>query len=111
MVYHAFDCYVGDSDFGTGAASHGAVSCVSANVTAHGARTLRLRPLTAGSTYVEEVYYQLWLDIAAQRPFADTVQAGVHDTAEGLAWQVTVPAHGSTSVRYDTDLLLTHGPA
>ncbi len=106
-LYHGFDCYPGDSDSGTGTASNGSVSCVSDNVTASGARTLRLQPHTAGSAYVEEVYSQLWSDIAAQGMFSDTVRADDHDTAEGLSWQVTVPANGSVSVQYETDLLLT----
>lgn len=106
-LYHAFDCYPGDSDTGTGTASGGSVSCVSDHVTSNGARTLRLRPGTGGSTYVEEYYADLWSDIAAGNPFSDTVRADDHDTSEGLAWQITVPAGGSVSVQYSTDLLLT----
>jgi len=107
MLYHAFDCYPGNSDTGTGTASGGSVSCVSDNVTTNGARTLRLRPGTAGSTYVEEFYADLWTDIATGNPFSDTVRADDHDTSEGLAWQVTVPANGSLTVGYNTDMLLT----
>ncbi len=107
MLYHAFDCFPGDSDTGTGTSSGGSVSCVSDNVTSNGARTLRLRPGTAGSTYVEEYYADLWSGIATGNPFADTVRADDHDTSEGLAWPVTVPANGSVSVQYSTDLLLT----
>jgi hypothetical protein len=107
VLYHAFDCYTGDSDFGTGTSSDGSVSCVSDNVTANGAPTLCLTPLTAGSTYVEEFYNDLWSDISTGNLFSDTVEADDHDTAEGLAWQVTVPASGSVSVQYTTQLLLT----
>jgi hypothetical protein len=107
MLYHAFDCYPGDSDTGTGTASGGSVSCVSDNVTPSGARTLRLNPETGGSTYVEEYYGDLWSDIATGNPFSDSVRADDHDTAEGLAWPVTVPANGSVTVQYSTDLLLT----
>jgi hypothetical protein len=39
-------------------------------------------------------------------PFPDTVRADDHDTAEGLAWQVTVPANGSLTISYDTDMPL-----
>jgi len=107
MLYHAFDCYPGDSDTGTGTSSDGSVSCVSDNVTSNGARTLRLRPGAGGSTYVEEYYADLWSDIATGNPFSDTVRADDHDTSEGLAWQITVPADGSVTVQYNTDLLLT----
>ena len=107
MLYHAFDCYPGNSDTGTGTSSGGSVSCVSDNVSATGARTLRLSPGTAWSTYVEENYADMWSDIATGSPFSDTVRADDHDTAEGLAWQVTVPANGSVTVSYDTDMLLT----
>ena len=107
MLYHAFDCYPGDSDTGTGTSSAGMVSCVSDNVTSSGARTLRLNPGTGGSAYVEENYASLWSGIATGNPFPDTVQANDHDTAEGLAWPVTVPANGSVSLQYGTDLLLT----
>jgi hypothetical protein len=107
MLYHAFDCFPGDSDTGTGTSSGSSPSCVSDNVTSNGARTLRLRPGTGGSTYVEEVYANLWSDIATGNPFTDTVRADDHDTSEGLAWPVTVPANGSVSVQYSTDLLLT----
>jgi len=49
----------------------------------------------------------LWTDIATGNPFSDTVRADDHDTSEGLAWQVTVPANGSLTVGYNTDMLLT----
>ncbi len=107
MLYHAFDCFPGDSDTGTGTSSAGSVSCVSDNVTSNGARTLRLNPATGGSTFIEEHYADLWSDIAAGNAFPDTVRADDHDTSEGLAWQITVPANGSVSVEYNTDLLLT----
>lgn len=106
-VYHGFDCYPGDSDTGTGTASGGSVSCVSDNVTSSGARTLRLDPGTGGSAYVEEYYGDLWSDIATGTMFGNTVRADDHDTAEGLSWQVTVPANGSVNISYSTDLLLT----
>lgn len=106
-LYHGFDCFPGDSDTGTGTASSGSVSCVSDNVTADGARTLKLTPLTGGSSYVEEFYGQLWSDIASQGLFSNTVEADDHDTAEGLAWPVTVPANGSVTIQCTTDLLLT----
>jgi len=106
-LYHAFDCFPGDSDTGTGTSSGGTVSCVSDKVTSNGARTLRLRPTTGGSTHVEEVYSDLWAGIATGSPFPGTVRADDHDTAEGLAWQVTVPANSSVSVQSSTDLLLT----
>jgi hypothetical protein len=107
MLYHGFDCFPADSDTGTGTSSGGSVSCVSDNVTSDGARTLRLSPGTGGSTFVEEVYSDLWAGIATGNPFPNTVRADDHDTAEGLAWPVTVPAAGSVTVQYSTDLLLT----
>ena len=107
ILYHAFDCYPGDSDTGTGTSSNGSVSCVSDNVTANGAATLKLTPLTGGSKFVEEYFDQLWSDIAAQGRFSDTVEPTDHDTAEGLAWPVTVPANGSVTVQFTTDLLFT----
>lgn len=107
MLYHAFDCYPGDSDTGTGTSANGSVSCVSDNVTSNGAPTLRLTPGTGGSTFVEEIYADLWSDISTGNAFSDTVLAQDHDTSEGLAWSVTVPANGSVSVQYNTDLLLT----
>jgi Putative Ig domain len=106
-LYHAFDCFPGNSDTGTGTSSGGSVSCVSDNVTNNGARTLRLRPGTNGSTYVEEHYADLWSDTATGNLYPDTVRADDHDTAEGLGWQITIPASSSVSVQYDTDLLLT----
>jgi Putative Ig domain len=111
MLYHAFDCYPGNSDYGYGygSASGGSVSCESDNVTASGAQTLQLAPASGGSTYVEEYYDSLWSDIATGNPFSDTVQQGDHDTSEGLAWPVTVPAGGSVTVQYSTNLLLTQG--
>ena len=107
ILYHGFDCYPGDSDFGTGTSSNGSVSCVSNNFGTDGARTLKLTPLTSGSTFIEELYRNLWSDIAAQGLFSDTVEADTHDTSEGLAWQVTVPANGSITIRCTTDLLNT----
>jgi hypothetical protein len=109
VLYHAFDCYTGDSDYGTGTSSDGSVSCVSGNVTSNGAPTLTLVPgsAPAASTYVEEFYADLWSDISTGNTFPDTVETDYHDTAEGLAWPVTVPANGSVSVSYQTQLLET----
>lgn len=107
MLYHGFDCFPGDSDTGTGTASGGSVSCVSDNVTSSGARTVHLSPASTGSTYVEERFADMWSDIATGNPFPNTVRADDHDTAEGLAWPVTVPANASVSIQYATDLLLT----
>ena len=108
-IYHAFDCFAGGTDLGTGTAdtSMGSVSCVSANRSNDGSRrTLQLTPKSSsGSQFVEEYYQDLWGDIAAQRTFPDTVRADVHDTSEGLSWTMTVPANGSVSVQYATSLL------
>jgi hypothetical protein len=76
-------------------------------VTSSGARTLRLDPGTGGSAFVEEYYGDLWSGIATGNMFANTVRADDHDTAEGLSWQVTVPANGSVTISYSTALLLT----
>lgn len=107
-LYHAFDCFAGGTDRGTGASdpSTGAVSCLSSKVRADGGRrTLQLTPTTSGSHFVEEFYQDLWSDIAAQHEFTDSVRTDVHDTAAGLSWTVTVPANDSVSVEYTTALL------
>ena len=67
-VYRAGDCFLENSDFGTGAVGSGSVACVSTS-----GRIEQLVPITPGSHYMEALYNQIWAQIGIHGPMPDTL--------------------------------------
>jgi uncharacterized repeat protein (TIGR01451 family) len=106
ILYRAGDCYLQNSDYGFGAAdaATGSVSCVAgvdngSGTIVPGTRIEQWYPLSAGSSYNEDGYNEVWAKIGTQTAFANTCTqcANYIDNGAGLSWNVNVPAHGSVS--------------
>lgn len=98
-VYRAADCYLANSDFGTGqTGSQNSVACSSGN-----GRVEAWVPITPGSHFYEAGYDEVWRRIGQQLPFPDTCRCGENiDNGAGLSWSVQVPAGGGTVVAHRT---------
>ena len=106
ILYRAGDCYLQNSDqgFGAAGAASGSVSCVAGVDDGHGGfvpgtRIEQWYPLSAGSSYYEDGYSEVWAHIGTQAAFAnDCAQcANYIDNGAGLSWNVSIPAHGSAT--------------
>ncbi len=106
ILYRAGDCYLQNSDSGFGAAdaATGAVSCVAGvddgtGTIVPGTRIEQWYPLSAGSSYYESYYYNVWTQIGTQTAFANSCEqcANYLDNGAGLSWNVTIPAGGSVT--------------
>jgi hypothetical protein len=101
-LYQAADCYVADSDQGTGIldATTGTPTCIHDN--GDGTQVaLALTPLTAGSTATEEMFSSVWSDIASQVPFSGNCSCDTElDNGFGLSWPVQL--QGTTPVGVDS---------
>ena len=113
ILYRAGDCYLQNSDFGLGSAdaATGAVSCVvgvenSLGETVPGERYIEWKPLTAGSSYYEARYSEIWSKIGAQQAFGNSCSrcSEYIDNGAGLSWNITVPAGGQVTYSHLTTL-------
>ncbi len=106
ILYRAGDCFLQNSDRGFGSAdpASGAVSCVAAvsdggGGFVPGTRIEQWYPLTAGSSYYESGFDQVWAKIGTQTSFQNSCEqcANNIDNGAGLSWNVTIPAGGSVT--------------
>lgn len=102
ILYRAGDCYLQNSDegFGSVEASTGAVACVNAveenEELVPGSRIEQWFPLSAGSSYYEAGYLEVWNASVSGTAFPNTCRCTEHiDNGAGLSWNATVPAGGS----------------
>src|SRR4051812_15367384 len=72
ILYRAGDCFLQDSDTGFGEvdATTGAVACAAGSEP--GDRIEQLFPISAGSSYYEAGFSQVWSQIGLQQPFPNT---------------------------------------
>jgi uncharacterized repeat protein (TIGR01451 family) len=100
LLYRAGDCFLQNSDLGFGdvESATGAVACRagvddgSGNVVP-GTRIEQWFPLSAGSSYMEAGYSDVWARIGSQQPFPNTCECSVYiDNGAGLSWAGTVAA-------------------
>ena len=86
IVYRAGDCYVANSDFGTGTINLASrtVSCVSDETT----RVQQWQDQTTWTqaTMEEAFYSSIWARIGAQEMFANVASEEVQDNGAGLSW-------------------------
>lgn len=98
-VYRAGDCYLQDSDYGTGTVLDGvAPTCMAKPNSPNPNRYISLYPGSASSTYLEAYYGDVWRAVASGQPLNNTTVSHDHDNGIAIAWPVTVPAGGSVNV-------------
>jgi uncharacterized repeat protein (TIGR01451 family) len=109
IVYRAGDCYLQNSDDGFGRVDGAAVACrgvqdPDAATPAPGNRIEQWIPLTAGSSYYEASYNQVWSHIGSRLPFPNTCRCDEYiDNGAGLSWTVVVPAGGAVTLSHLTN--------
>jgi hypothetical protein len=100
ILYRAGDCYLQGSDRGFGFQDPGA-SAVGCSTNANNSPPARIEqwlPITAGNTYLEARYGDVWAAIGAHGPFSNTCLCDTSvDQGAGLAWRVTIPPGGSVT--------------
>lgn len=84
-LYRAADCYLSNSDYGTGAVTDRSASCVSAN-----GRQISWTDLSGGASFQEAFYSTIWNVVGTGQPFDGTARTDNHDNGAGLSWTVTV---------------------
>ncbi|MEA2826597.1 MAG: hypothetical protein QOG43_1036 [Actinomycetota bacterium] len=94
VVYRAGDCYLANSDFGLGAVTESSVACVST-----GGRVEQWVPITAGSSYMEAFYNQIWAQIGSRQPFPNSCRCNENiDNGAGLSWSVSIPGNSQRTI-------------
>jgi uncharacterized repeat protein (TIGR01451 family) len=110
LLYRAGDCFLQNSDLGFGdvESATGAVACRagvddgSGNIVP-GTRIEQWFPLSAGSSYMEAGYSDVWARIGSQQPFPNTCECAVYiDNGAGLSWAGTVVAGGTATYSHLT---------
>jgi uncharacterized repeat protein (TIGR01451 family) len=110
LLYRAGDCFLQDSDLGFGdvESATGAVACRagvddgSGNIVP-GTRIEQWFPLSAGSSYMEAGFSDVWARIGSQQPFPNTCECSVYiDNGAGLSWAGTVAAGGAATFSHLT---------
>jgi hypothetical protein len=93
VLYRAGDCYLQESDTGFGFVDEAnrAVGCSRNANNTPAARIEQWFPLTAGNTFMEARYSEVWAHIATRQPFANTTRAGESiDNGAGISWALSV---------------------
>ncbi|HEY5488621.1 MAG TPA: FGLLP motif-containing membrane protein, partial [Candidatus Limnocylindrales bacterium] len=101
-LYRAGDCYLQESDTGFGRVDDGAPSCI---VTKDpGSRVEQFKPLTAGSSYMEGVYSDVYFVMnGAQFPNTCTCDFTI-DNGVGLSWPINLAPGQSQTYSQETFL-------
>lgn len=97
LLSRGADCYIGDSDVGTGELSvaSGLAGCLRSS--SAGLITLRLQALTGGATLAEGQYASVWSMIGAQQPLPNTCQCGEDiDNGVAVTWPMQLDPGQST---------------
>ncbi len=110
-LYHAQDCYAGESDFGTGSfdPASQAVGCV--HEEGNGAMFQeRLTPQTPGAQSVEDLYSTVWTDVATQTLLPGTCACSqLQDNGAATSWEF--PLEGSSPIAHSLQLSFVEGGA
>ncbi|MFE6910919.1 Ig-like domain-containing protein [Streptomyces erythrochromogenes] len=100
-IYTGGDCYLQNSDEGYGRVVGQSVLCSS--TVEPGGRVEGLLPRSAGSSYFEGVYDDVWARIGSQQPLPNTCDCSTFiDNGIALSWPVSVADGASTTYRWTT---------
>jgi uncharacterized repeat protein (TIGR01451 family) len=110
LLSRAGDCFLQNSDLGFGdvESATGAVACRAgvddgSGTIVPGTRIEQWFPLSAGSSYMEAGYSDVWARIGSQQPFPNTCECSVYiDNGAGLSWAGTVAAGGTVTFSHLT---------
>ena len=98
VLYRAGDCYLGGSDLGYGYVDGSRVACSKNANNSPANRIEQWIPITAGSSYYEANFSEVWSWIGTQQPFPNTCEcAQFQDNGAGLSWNLSIPAGGSVT--------------
>lgn len=100
LLYRAADCYLGNSDYGTGEITGNSVACVSPN-----GRSIAWTDMSGGATFEEAYYNTIWQRIGSGQPFNGTVLDSNHDNGAGLSWSLTLQPGQSVTLASRFQLL------
>jgi hypothetical protein len=110
VLYRAGDCF-NTAGYGAVETASGAVACANNSNAAQGGEVEEFDPLTAGSSYDEELYSTFWSSlIDDQAGLPDSCQCTSQEqngTVAGLSWNFSVPAGGSTTISSVTNFSLS----
>lgn len=105
-LYRAADCYLQGSDRGFGFVdtAAGAVGCSKTPNNSPADRIEQWYPLTAGSTYLQAYYADVWSTISQMQPFPNTCRCTEEiDQGAGLSWVTSLaPGESKTFSHYTT---------
>jgi hypothetical protein len=110
-LYHAQDCYAGESDFGTGSfdPASQSVGCVHEEPDG-GLFQERLTPQTLGAESVEDFYATIWADVATQELLPGTCACSqLQDNGAATSWEF--PLEGTTPIAHDLQFSFVEGGA
>ena len=110
-LYHAQDCYAGESDFGTGSfdPASQSVGCVHEEPDGRLFQE-RLTPQTPGAQSVEDFYATIWADVATQALLPGTCACSLlQDNAAATSWEF--PLEGTTPITHGVQVSFVEGGA
>jgi hypothetical protein len=112
LLYRAADCYVGNSDIGTGAydSATQTVACLHDN--GDGTQTAeQLIPLTAEASSVEDDYSTIWSDVASQTALPNNCQCtSTIDDGVSTAWPLQLNGTSAVTASSRWAFTTTPGP-
>lgn len=110
-LYHAQDCYAGESDIGTGSFDPASQSAGCIHEEANGAIFQeRLTPQTPGAQSVEDFYSTIWSDVASQALLPGTCACSqLQDDGAATSWKF--PLEGSTPIAHSLQFSFVEGGA
>ena len=106
VLYHAADCYLGNSDIGYGYqdTASGGIFCTKNAGNSPPGRVEGFIPVDGGSDYYESFFNSVWGAVGTGAPLPNTVDSATYqDNGMGIDWTVTVPAGGNVTRSWSTD--------
>jgi hypothetical protein len=112
LLYRAADCYVGNSDIGTGGYDPATQTVTCLHDNGDGTQTAeQLIPLSPGASSVEDNYSTIWSDLASQAALPNTCQCtNSIDNGAATAWSLQLNGTAAVSASSRWAFTTTPGP-